>query len=342
MKNNKKQFRVGIIGAGNIGNKRALAITELGRDIVTGVFDVNLENARKIATNTNVKIFSTWQEMIKDPLIDVIIVATPTDVNVKIVAEALKNGKDVLAEKPLGKSSHEAKKIFGLTKKYKRVLKVGFNHRHHPALFKAYELVKSGAIGKVFYLRAVYGHGARPGYDTEWRMQKKYSVGGELFDQGVHVIDLANWFIGGFTKAFGITRNYYWKKSNLEDNAFCELTNKKGQVATFHSSLTQWKNKFSFEIFGSLGYLVINGLGKSYGKETLVLGTEVGFGKVPKEQIFDFEEKDISWREEWKEFRNSILEKREPLANAKENLEVNKILEALYRSARSGKIIQIK
>jgi len=87
--------------------------------------------------------------------------------------------------------------------------------------------------------------------------------------------------------------------------------------------------------------LQINGLGKSYGAETLILGTEVGQGRAPKQQVFEFASEDISWKDEWLEFRQAVLLGKQPLANAGDNLEVSKALEALYKSAKLGKIINI-
>ena len=88
--------------------------------------------------------------------------------------------------------------------------------------------------------------------------------------------------------------------------------------------------------------MLVNGLGKSYGTETLTFGTQVGQGKVPKEEIFVFEGQDISWNDEWLEFRNAVIGRRQPLANAQENFQVNKILEGLYLSAKKSKIILLK
>jgi predicted dehydrogenase len=55
-------------------------------------------------------------------------------------------------------------------------------------------------MGELMFLRARYGHGGRVGYDKEWRADPKLSGGGELIDQGIHLIDLAGWFLGGFKK----------------------------------------------------------------------------------------------------------------------------------------------
>src|SRR5207253_2624337 len=114
-----------------------------------------------------------------------------------ITIAALKSGKHVLAEKPLGNNAKDALAIYQSAKKHRRVLKVGFNHRFHSSLLKAHQLYKKGAIGEIMYIRSVYGHGGRKNYGKEWRIQKKYTAGGEMYDQGSHILDLSHWFLGG-------------------------------------------------------------------------------------------------------------------------------------------------
>ncbi len=337
----KNHLKIGIIGCGNIGVKRAKVILELGKDRILGVYDIDKKKTEALAEFANCQAYLSAEKILTDKTIDSLIIATTTDVNVVLTEKALKAKKHVLAEKPLGKNHQTAEKLWQLSQKCDKILKVGFNHRHHPAVMKANRFAKQGAIGKIFYIKSVYGHGGRPGYDLDWRMRKKTSAGGELFDQGVHIIDLANWFVGNFVTVFANTRNYFWKKSPFEDNAFCQLVSGLGQTVDFQVSITQWKNKFLFEIFGSKGYLIIDGLGKSYGVEKLTLGTSVGKGKVPKEKIWQFEGKDISWQEEWKEFRSAVFNHRQPLASGKDNVTVMKILDGLYKSAKTNKIIKL-
>lgn len=334
-------MRIGIIGAGKIGYKRAEVILDIGQDTVVGVYDINQESMNKLSELTGAVKYSSWQSLVKDGSIDCVIVATYHKILPKIVLEALKNNKHVLAEKPLGNNAKEAKQLFLQAKKSKRILKVGFNHRFHPALLKAHEMVVKNAIGKIMYIRAVYGHGARKGYDLEWRIQKKYTRGGEMYDQGSHIIDLSEWFLGNFVKAFATTKNYFWKKTSLEDNGFCQLVSKKGQVVFFQVSLTQWKNKFSFEIYGEKGYLLVHGLGRSYGVEKLIYGSEVGKGAVPIEQVWEFKEDDSSWGLEWQNFVSAINTKRQPFSSAEENYKVMKIMDSLFKSANSGKIEKV-
>jgi predicted dehydrogenase len=291
---------------------------------------------------TGAKIYSSWQSLVRDPNIDCVIVATYHKILPKIVLVALKNKKHVLAEKPLGNNAKEAKQLLEASEKVSKVLKVGFNHRFHPAVLKAHELVVKKTIGKILYIRAVYGHGARKNYDLEWRIQKKYTAGGEMYDQGSHILDLSEWFVGNFSKVFASTKNYFWNKTSLEDNAFCQLESKAGQTVFFQVSLTQWKNKFTFEIYGDKGYLLTSGLGRSYGVETLVLGTGVGLGKTPVEQVWEFKGEDNSWVLEWKEFKSAIRTGKPVMSSAKDNFKIMTVMDSLYESSKKGKVVSVK
>jgi len=333
-------MKVGIIGAGLIGNKRADVILRSSKDKVISVFDINKKQGQKLAKKVGCKITRGYGELINNENIDIVIVAVPTNACVNICKKVINVRKNVFCEKPLGKNYKEAKFLFDLAKKKKVTLKVGFNHRFHPAIKEAHQLTKEGIIGKLMYIRAIYGHGGRKGYDIGWRMQKKISGGGELLDQGVHIIDLGRWFLGEFKEGVAVNENLFWEKSKLEDNSFSILKTKDNKILSFQVSNTQWKNKFLFEIFGEKGYIIIDGLGGSYGKEKLTIGVRKKLGKRPDEKVVEFK-KDISWEEEWKEFVSAIKEKRKPLGNAYDGMMANKIIDVLYKSSRNKKVIKI-
>lgn len=142
-------------------------------------------------------------------------------------------------------------------------LKGGFNHRHHPGIKQAKTWVNQGLIGELISIRCQYGIGGRPGYDKEWRADAKVAGGGQLMDQGMHLLDLCRWFMGDFNEAFGFLATSYWDMAPLEDNAFALLRTQKGKIASMHASWTQWKNQFIFEVFGKDGYVIVDGLGEA-------------------------------------------------------------------------------
>ena len=221
-----------------------------------------------------------------------------------------------------------------------RKLKIGFNHRHHPAVWKAKALLEEGSIGQSLFIRCRYGHGGRPGYEDEWRADPEISGGGELLDQGIHTIDLFRWFLGDFQEAFGYTDTWFWDMP-VEDNAFALFRTPGGQVAFLHTSWTQWKNLFSFEISGSAGYLIVEGLGGSYGAERLTWGRRRPESGPPDEERFDFSGPDTSWKAEWYEFVSAVQEGREPLANGYDGWQAMRMVHAVYESARTGQRVRL-
>ena len=301
--------------------------------------------ANKYGTNA----YQDWNDIIINKDINTVIISTPNKYSKEISLEALRNDKNVLCEKPLGRSSKEAKEIYLQAKEKRKILKTGFNHRHHPAIHQAKKLIDANEIGDVYFIRCIYGHGGRPGYEKEWRARKDLCGGGELLDQGVHVADLFRWFLGEFEEVYGHINTFYWNMK-VEDNGFAMFKTKKKQIAMMHTSWTQWKNKFLFEVFGEKGYLIVDGLGGSYGTEKLIIGKrkiesgkyEQYAGGPPEEEVIEFPGPDISWIEEWKEFVSAIKENRKPLGSGYDGLMANKLINAVYQSARLHKPIKIE
>ena len=239
-------FKIGIIGCGLIGYKRAKSLGSKGKLIACA--DPNISQAKRIARNKKVKIFTNWKKLLEIKEIDIVIISTPHNQLTKILLEAYRKNKHILVEKPATKNLDEIKKIISKVKGNKIKIRIGYNHRYHPSIIKAQEIIKLGIIGKIMYLRARYGHGGRPGYEKEWRAKLSVSGGGELIDQGSHLIDLSRLFLGEFNKVKGFINTYFWKMS-VEDNAFLILKTYSNKIAFLHASWTEWKNMFSFEIF---------------------------------------------------------------------------------------------
>jgi len=332
------KYNIGIIGCGLIGNKRAKALENIENTTLVAVADTNIETANKLASNySNCNATDNWNEILTNKDINVVIIATTHNSLAEIAIEAVKNNKHVLLEKPAGRNPEEIQDLINLYKKSNVKIKIGFNHRFHPAMQKALEIIKNEDIGDIMFIRAVYGHGGRPNYDKEWRAKKELAGGGELLDQGAHILDLIRYFTKNeFETAIGFTEKMFWDME-VEDNAFVILKNKKNQVAHFNVSWTQWKNKFTFEIMCKTGQLVINGLGRSYGKETLTfykMKPEMG---PPDKSEFSWDDEDNTWELELRELFNSIKENREPNGNIYDALEVLKIINQLYEKNEAKK-----
>jgi predicted dehydrogenase len=322
---------VAIVGCGLIGQKRARALG--GARLVLCV-DRHLDRAEAAATVApGASAYTRWQDAIAHPEVDLVVVSTSNEVLVPIAQAAVEHGKQVLVEKPAARSVRELDRLIAAAESHRAVVRVGFNHRFHPALVKAREIVDSGALGDLMFVRARYGHGARVGYEKEWRGDPLRSGGGELIDQGIHVIDLARWFLGEFTSVDGLARTYFWNMP-VDDNAFLLLRTRTDQTAFLHASCTEWKNLFSFEIYGRLGKLHIEGLGGSYGVERVAhysMRPEMG---PPDTAIWEYPGADHSWEREFIEFLEDVRLRRTPSAGLAEARAALVVVEEIYR--RSG------
>jgi len=333
-------MKVGLIGAGRQGRRRAQAVRELGETELAIVADVDSSAAKVLAKDMGCEATSNWEDVVARDDLEAVIICTPNYLHAQMSIAALRRGKHVLCEKPLARDPEEAKQIVDAARESGVKLKCGFTLRHHPGIRQAREWFDKGFIGELIFLRCRYGMCGRPGYDKEWRAKIEFSGGGELIDQGTHVLDLFRWFAGDFAQAVGFTTTAFWDIAPLEDNAFGLLRTRRGQIASLHVSWTHWKNLFSFEIFGKDGYITVEGLGGSYGLERAMLGTR-SFTEPFKDESIEFRGEDRSWHDEWKEFIAAIREKRDPLGNGLDGLESLKLTYAIYESARKGKVVNL-
>jgi len=333
-------MRAGVVGCGLVGRRRATIVRESTGDELVIVADVDQSRAQKVASENGCLATTDWREVVSRHDVNAVIVSTTNDWLAPISIAAARDGKHVLCEKPPGRNPEEAWQLVEAARVNKVKLKTGFNHRHHAAIWKARELFDQGAIDQIYFIRCRYGHGGRPGYDREWRANPEISGGGELLDQGIHALDLFRWFLGDFKEVVGFTATSFWN-TPVEDNAFALIRTAEGRVASLHASWTQWKNLFSFEILGRAGYLIVEGLGGSYGLERLIWGRRLPQSGAPEEKCFEFPGPDASWEEEWQEFVTAIRQDREPLGNGYDGWQALRLAYAIYESAATGRIVKL-
>jgi predicted dehydrogenase len=233
-------------------------------------------------------------------------------------------------EKPAARNVGELLPVRDAARRRGVTVKAGYNHRFHPGLLAAKEIIDAGGLGPLCYIRGRYGHGGRKGYEREWRCDRTVSGGGELIDQGAHLIDLARWFLGDLTLDYAATPTYFWP-TEVEDNCFLALRGKRGEMAWLHASWTEWKNTFSFEITGRDGKLTIEGLGGSYGNERLAFHKMLPQMGPPETTIWEYPFSDGSWAKEFTSFKAAQSGKQENIADIDDACAVLGIIEAAYR-----------
>ena len=324
--------RIALIGCGLVGQKR---LNLLPPGSVTVTCDLDIDRAKKLAAQSSGCIATdSVSQTVTSSNVDVVMIATINASLAPLAIKAAENGKHVLIEKPGAISVKELETLEATAAKTGALVRVGYNHRYHPACLKALDIFRSGALGPMMFVRGRYGQGGRIGYDKEWRADPKLAGGGELIDQGVHLIDLAGIFLGEFTHVDGHAPTYFWNMP-VDDNAFLSLRNAAGQTAWLHASCTEWKNLFSLEIYGRNAKLHWEGLGGSYGLEKLTYYKMLPQMGPPETTIWEFPRGDESWKIEMQEFLEDIRLKRPPEPGLKEAKAALAVVEKVY--AQNGK-----
>jgi predicted dehydrogenase len=323
-------MNIAIIGCGGIGEKR---LYTLGNNRLVYAVDTNISRAERLCNlRGQGRAVDNWKNIISDSSIDMIIVATANNLLSEITVATLENNKHVIVEKPAGRNPEELTRVCEAQKSSKALAKVGFNHRFHPSLQKAKMIIETGELGDLMFIRGRYGHGGRLGYEKEWRFNKEIPGGGELLDQGVHLIDLSRWIFGEeFVDISGYIGNYFWN-TTLEDNGFMRLLTSAKKMAWLHVSATEWKNIFSLEIYGKNGKLSIDGLGGSYGTERLVYYKMLPQMGPPETTIWEYPFPDSSWQLEFDYFLDCINRDKLPEGNIYDAKKAMDIVYELYRS----------
>ena len=303
----EKVLNVGIAGYGVVGKRRHHYIDKHPHLQTIAVCD------QAFAVNEvmvdGLKCFSDYQQLLDEPL-DILFVCLPNYLAAEVTVGGLQRNFHVFCEKPPGRNVEDIQKVIEAESKTPQViLKYGFNHRYHDSVRAALKIIQSGDLGNIINLRGSYGKSKVIPFSGGWRAERKYSGGGILLDQGIHMVDLMTLFCGEFEEIKSFISNQYWQH-DVEDNAYVLMRDRLGRTAMLHSSATQWKHGFTLDIAMTKGYLKLQGLltgSKSYGEETLIIGKkdESDNGTLKHQEIKYLE--DNSWQDEINEFADAIL-----------------------------------
>jgi predicted dehydrogenase len=356
----EKKVRVAIIGCGGIANgKHIPGLSKLDTVELVAFCDIieekAIQAADKIGT-TGIRIYTDYKELLKDETIDVIHVCTPNKSHSFITIDALEAGKHVLCEKPMAKTSAEARLMLEAAKRTGKKLTIGYNNRHRPDSVHLKKICERGDLGEIYYAKA---HAIRRRAVPTWGvfLNEDEQGGGPLIDIGTHALDLTLWLTNNY-KVKSVVGNIYHKLGSkkdaanawgpwnpeefkVEDSAFGFITMQNGATIVIEAS---WAlNSLDIDeakstLCGTEGGadmkdgLRINGedMGKLYVKTPELGAGGVAFydGSVER----DFEREARLWID-------NIIHDTEPVVLPEQALVVTEILEAIYESARSGKAV---
>jgi predicted dehydrogenase len=333
MKSDMKQIKFGIAGYGKMGKIREKSILASEYTKLVSIYE--LDEYKYL--DQSIKLCSSYEELLKTD-VDAIVVSAYVKVASEYVIRALKAGKHVFCEKPPSMTSKEMLSVIEVERITGKVLKYGFNHRFHYSVMEAKKLVDEGKFGKLLWMRGVYGKAGSIDFHENWRNYKNYSGGGILLDQGIHMLDLFRYFSNNeFECLNSHLTSSYWN-IECEDNAFLTLKSSKNEIATLHSSATQWQHKFLLEMTFEDGYINLDGIlssTRSYAPEKLIVGRrefeDVTFAMGKPKEYITYYEYDRSWEFELNEFVNAIRGDA-PIINgtSKDAYEIMKLTDHIY------------
>jgi len=340
-------MRVALIGAGGIGDLRAEAVTKTPALKLQVVVDIARERAEGVAQKYGAESSTDAMAVVQRNDVDMVIVSTPPNLHGEQAIAALNAKKHVIVEKPIAHSLEDAERMCDAADANGVFLKTGFNHRYFPSMAYAKKLIDSGKIGEVISVQSYAGHPGGKEFGHDWIHDAKVTGGGSYVDNGIHILDLARFFLGKeeMVTAKGYVANLIWPFENAEDNAYGLFRSASGKIAEVHSSWTQWRNyQFWVEVFCTRGYVRA-----SYPPAL------VEWGEIPEPGIrakrhwelfpvFQVQERLQGWRftgvqsfvTEMSEFAAGIAAGRPTPATGRDGLRALQMAYAVYRSAKEG------
>ncbi|MFN0152159.1 MAG: Gfo/Idh/MocA family protein [bacterium] len=344
-------MRFALIGCGDIGVMRADAVARLrGLGVsdarLVAAADADGARAQAIAArHAGCRALTDGDEAARLADADAVIVSTPPHLHARFALAAIAAGKSVLIEKPIASSIDDARAIVGAAAERGATLATGFNIRHFLAFRRAHELLTSGALGELDHVRAYHGHPGGSEFTHAWVHDQKVMGGGALLDNGIHILDLAHWFLGGVVEAKGYTSGHVWKFDGCEDNGFALFKNAAGRIATVRASWTEWRGYgFAVEVYGTRGMARA-----SYPPMMLETAIAAKPGAPVRRSrdlfpVFQVKERVKSWRwnlveslaAEMKDFADAARARRPPACSGVDGLRALEMAHAVYRSSQSG------
>ena len=329
------QLKFGIAGFGKMGKIREIAIDNSKNAELIAIYEINDYQY----SDDSVIQCKSFDELLSTA-IDAVIISSYVSAAAEYVIRALDAGKHVFCEKPPAMNANEMLEVIEAEKKSDKILKYGFNHRFHYSVMEAKKIINEEALGKLLWMRGVYGKAGSIDFHENWRNYKNYSGGGILLDQGIHMIDLFRYFANDEFDCLNAHLTTSFWDIECEDNAFLTLKSTNDVVATLHSSATHWRHKFLLEMTFENGYINLDGIlssSRSYTPETMTVGMrefeDVTFAMGKPKESITFYEYDKSWDFELQEFIDAIR-KISSIKNgtSQDALEIMRLIDLIYKN----------
>jgi UDP-N-acetyl-2-amino-2-deoxyglucuronate dehydrogenase len=335
----KEQFGVGIVGAGWVSGEHIKAYISNPYTDVIGIYSRTAQKAQEKLAECGIsgKIYSSYDEMLQDPAIDIISICTPPDVHCEQVVKGAEAGKHLVVEKPLAMTYEDVLKMKNAVEKAGVSTVVSFVLRWNPMFVTTKKLLEDDTVGKIMYMETDYWHWIGPHY-VQYRWSKtKQSGGDSLLSAGCHAVDALRWFCGEVTEVFGYSApGFDGSDYEFDPNVVAVLKFQNGAIGKV-SSLLECKTPYIFNL-----HIV--------GQKGTVLNNKVYSHKFPGQKgYFEYpvilpDSGDVThhpFAEEINHFVDCILKGEQPIANLSDAAKTMEVCFAIAKSIETGKPVRL-
>lgn len=348
-------MKIGIIGAGSISEFHLNSYDNNTSTTIYAICDINQKRADEKAERYGAnKVYYHYKDLLADDAVEAVSICTYNNTHAEIAIAALNAGKHVLIEKPVSTTVEEALDIQEAVKRNNRVLQIGYVRRYEANTKVVKKFIDGGELGEIYYAKASYLRAA--GHPGGWFGEQALSGGGPMIDLGVHVIDIC-WYLMGKPKVKSVSGNTYYKlgnRSNIDLSSSHQASGakeSKNTVEDLANALIRFENgatlliDTSFSLHIEKDITAVNLFGDKGGIELeprLRFTTEKHdtiLNSIPrtKSETFDYTQ---AFQNEIDAFISSIKGETENISPIEDGVEIMKILEGVYKSAKQGVEIQ--
>jgi predicted dehydrogenase len=349
----KDSFNVAVIGAGAIGLDHIASFQSHKAASVVALAETSEERGRQAAERFRIpEVTTDYRELLARADIDVFSIALPNHLHAAVALAALRAGKHVMLEKPMTTDARSAARLVAEAQKSGLLLMVGQNDRFSTGVQTAKQVITKGALGEVYHGRTFWRRRAGIPRIGSWFTQRKFAGGGCLYDIGVHALDRCLFLMGEFDAAVVSGRTFGkfgprglgeggWGKGEIDpgrpfdvdDFAVALITLRSGRTVSLEASWASHQAEDdlnSTELFGTEAGLRLNPLRLFRPGPTGYLSEEIRPrpNLVAPNRMYHFIE--------------CLLGREKPFVKASESLAVQRILDAIYLSSKSGREVRIQ
>lgn len=333
------ELHLALVGTGAIANRHAAAIAATPGIVIAGVFDRDRGRADAFAERHRVpRVYGSWSELLGDGTTRGVVITAPPDVHADLAVEALESGRDVVCEKPLGRTNEECDRMLRAAETARRLLLPGHNRVFEPAVERMAEIVRTGRLGRVFLLQS---NGLEPPdlLDRVPWLRTELSLGGVFLNQSVHPVYIVRWLLGEVESVVGARTRDNTIEMTREDTAVVTLALQDGALAVLTGTFAVAHGPLDHEIqlFGTDGWL--RATRRPDGREHL-------WGVVPA--LFDDDaEHDLPLPHEnaftrmWTDYAAALRGGHQPRQTGEDGRAAVAVVEAAYRSMRDGSRVHL-